>query len=830
MTTKYPAEIDQFDNPKPDDSQAKVRSHSQQHGDANDAIEAVQRKVGSDGSTDPASLDHKVRNLQSVTADLNTAAYQPVESLATSLQGGKADTAVQPADMSAVENGLQTQIDGLVEGQQTSAIYANTLADLQAVTGSYVGQGGFVLNGTGAGQYRWSGSAWAFLRADMLSQKADKSEAIITSGNVAESAQPRGAANNGGVLNFDTRGRVVGFTIPTGQRGGSTYFAGDFPASHLRGRRIRVVQLFNATTGFLGAPLGVNPAVQVQARAGSTVTTVTPVSFSNTQQGNVLTQVGVFDVPANADFVGLVVLLFNGSPTSSDQTITMTSISYAPAVADPGESANDAALSLRLEPLQDGIEANAAALTAGTITSGAMLGEALPRSQVFNGSILNFFPDGRISGFTVPAGQQGGSTYFVGDIPVEDVVGQRIRITQKFEATAGFIGTLSVNPTLGAQWRKGSTVTALTPVSKTTSQAGTVITQVCVVDVPTDAEWVGVGLQLYNAAVAPSNQTIKLSEVGYALVNADSGETLADSTLRVRINRAIRDAQPDDAEYQVTITVKPVGGDYTHPKLALDAILDAASDKKYRVAIYPGQYAGYAEWQLKDWVDLVGIGRRDEIIIGYENPDNAPATTIRNTSVFWAARRSNIKNLTVQIKNGRYAIHAESDGQRPGNEFGIYNCVVRHLGNASAPNNDWATGSQYAVGSGNSPGERYVLRGSHFEGPGGGFSYHTPGYGMPVSATYVDATTVDAEGCSFKATASGNASFAIKPIRPGAGDWCRLVGNTFDGMVLYATNEWISPDTTTNRAQVFVFGNGNTGMNFVTNITGPVTDYTPSFT
>jgi len=369
-------------------------------------------------------------------------------------------------------------------------------------------------------------------------------------------------------------------------------------------------------------------------------------------------------------------------------------------------------------------------------------------------------------------------------------------------------------------------------VSKTTTQVGTTITQICVVDVPADADWVGVGIQLFNSAVAPSDQTIQISEVSYTLALAGAGETLADSTLRIRINRAIEQALPRGVveEYQKTIAVKLVGGDFTHPKLALDSILDAASDNKYRIAVYPGEYTGYAEWHLKDWVDLVGVGRRDEVIIGFESPDDASAATIRNTSVFWAARRSNIKNLTVQIKNGRYAIHAESDGQRPGNEFGIYNCVVRHLGNASAPNNDWAVGSQYAVGSGNSPGERYVLRGSHFEGPGGGFSYHTQGYGMPVGATYTDATMVDAEGCSFKATVNGNASFAIKPIRPGAGDWCRLVGNTFDGMVLYATNEWISPDTTTNRAQVFVFGNGNTGMNFVTNITGPVTDYTPSFT
>jgi len=173
MPTQFPEALDTFDNPRPDSSQAAARTHSQQHGDANDSIEAVQRKVGVDGSADPASLDFKVRDLEGVTADLDTAAYQPASAFATSTQGGKADSAVQPAELGAVTGGLQTQIDTLVEGQQTSAIYADTLTDLQAVTGTYVGQGAFVTNGAGAGQYRWSGSAWQFLRADMLAAKLD---------------------------------------------------------------------------------------------------------------------------------------------------------------------------------------------------------------------------------------------------------------------------------------------------------------------------------------------------------------------------------------------------------------------------------------------------------------------------------------------------------------------------------------------------------------------------------------------------------------------------------------------------------------------------------
>lgn len=71
-------------------------------------------------------------------------------------------------------SGIPADLEALKAGQSSNAIYADTLADLQAVVGTYEGQGAFVTNCDGAGQYRWDGSAWEFLREDTLTQKADK--------------------------------------------------------------------------------------------------------------------------------------------------------------------------------------------------------------------------------------------------------------------------------------------------------------------------------------------------------------------------------------------------------------------------------------------------------------------------------------------------------------------------------------------------------------------------------------------------------------------------------------------------------------------------------
>ena len=71
MATQFPEELDSFTNPQPTDSVAAV-SHAAQHANANDAIEALQAKVGIDGSTDTTSLDYRVTALESSPTDTET--------------------------------------------------------------------------------------------------------------------------------------------------------------------------------------------------------------------------------------------------------------------------------------------------------------------------------------------------------------------------------------------------------------------------------------------------------------------------------------------------------------------------------------------------------------------------------------------------------------------------------------------------------------------------------------------------------------------------------------------------------------------------------------
>ena len=67
MATNFPTSLDALTNPTAVDT-LDSPPHDVQHADANDAIEALQAKVGVDGSAVTGSLDYKVAGL---TTDLN---------------------------------------------------------------------------------------------------------------------------------------------------------------------------------------------------------------------------------------------------------------------------------------------------------------------------------------------------------------------------------------------------------------------------------------------------------------------------------------------------------------------------------------------------------------------------------------------------------------------------------------------------------------------------------------------------------------------------------------------------------------------------------------
>ena len=69
MATNYPTSIDNLSNPESNDSMA---GHAALHSNVNDAIEALESKLGVDGSTDANSIDYKITQLESNLAALDS--------------------------------------------------------------------------------------------------------------------------------------------------------------------------------------------------------------------------------------------------------------------------------------------------------------------------------------------------------------------------------------------------------------------------------------------------------------------------------------------------------------------------------------------------------------------------------------------------------------------------------------------------------------------------------------------------------------------------------------------------------------------------------------
>ena len=75
MATNFPASLDTLTNPTSSDSLSSP-SHSAQHANSNDAIEALQAKVGADSSAVTSSLDYKVAQLEAAGSWVNYAGSQ----------------------------------------------------------------------------------------------------------------------------------------------------------------------------------------------------------------------------------------------------------------------------------------------------------------------------------------------------------------------------------------------------------------------------------------------------------------------------------------------------------------------------------------------------------------------------------------------------------------------------------------------------------------------------------------------------------------------------------------------------------------------------------
>lgn len=135
MATNYPTSLDALTNPVSTDTLASP-DHAFQHTDINDAVEALQAKVGINNSSDSTSLDYKVSKRLVVT-NAQTASY----TLALSDMGKMVEVSVASANTvtvppnSTVAFPVGTVIDLLQTGAGQTTIVAGSGVTVNSAIG-----------------------------------------------------------------------------------------------------------------------------------------------------------------------------------------------------------------------------------------------------------------------------------------------------------------------------------------------------------------------------------------------------------------------------------------------------------------------------------------------------------------------------------------------------------------------------------------------------------------------------------------------------------------------------------------------------------------------
>lgn len=78
MATNFPNSLDNLNNPNATDSMA---GHAALHGNVNDAIEAIQAKLGTNNSSDTNSVDYKITQIESQLLNLDDQSDSIIELL-----------------------------------------------------------------------------------------------------------------------------------------------------------------------------------------------------------------------------------------------------------------------------------------------------------------------------------------------------------------------------------------------------------------------------------------------------------------------------------------------------------------------------------------------------------------------------------------------------------------------------------------------------------------------------------------------------------------------------------------------------------------------------
>ncbi|WP_310622489.1 hypothetical protein [Flexibacterium corallicola] len=628
----------------------------------------------------------------------------------------------------------------------------------------------------------------------MIEDLAQTTENSLGLGNLIESVQMVVEGYAGAIVAGN------GLTIPAGSSGLGSYIQAvwELNTTALAGDRILLRLSFPQSENYSRT---VTPVLNIQLANGSTISRTAEVqTFS--RQSHLTVE---YDYILQGDEIAMkpYISLRSDDLVAANETIELTAFRpYYLNTPSSDETAADRAFNARAARVVDSTLPTLFGV--GNVLSGEKIS-----IQVFDGAVKD-------NKFTVrvPAGNVGELSLIQPTWNIESQAGKRVKLKLGFSTTDTFTRALK-NPAMqvktfdGPQGRPADTYKV------------SVLPQRVVVEIEYTLQGDEISLspyiQLAATAAAEVDEFIRLEEfIPYYLNSSSDILTPLDEVLEERLAGGLAKMVSSKAQAYANIpagiyderkTIAVSGGDYNSPSNAVENILDASAAKRYQLEVKEGIYKD-PEWFDTDFIDFKGT-KKDQCIIDFQQPNDASEEDIAQYSAIYMNQNSRLEGLTVQVRNARYGIHLESNGQYPNKQQSIVNCHIEHLGNDDAVNNAWQ--SQNGIGSGLSSGQVVDVIGNTIISKNGQtFAYHT-------NAWFSDPTVVRIYNNRLVAKPTANV-IGIRCLGSFQPDRCEIVGNTLTGNISYASYAWQPSELKgqpANHAEVEIVGHGNSPAVFL---------------
>lgn len=294
------------------------------------------------------------------------------------------------------------------------------------------------------------------------------------------------------------------------------------------------------------------------------------------------------------------------------------------------------------------------------------------------------------------------------------------------------------------------------------------------------------------------------------------------------LNRVL-ELEKKSPNHKALIVDKNGLGDFTSVVDAVKSINDSSETNVYDIYINEGEYNIIEEYfgeddytdandkglSLPDYVNLIGLGDRDKVILKGEMPDSIKYRTSQAFSTLNVKYNNNIYNMTITAYNCRYPMHDQTSNSSENCVRYIKNCIFIHKGYNGTPytgvvdeehnTTEYRWGSPHAYGQGTNNGSYCEFEYSMFDAQGNtGSAFQTHD-----NKDAVKGTEIKISHCQFN---NKGTSDLINISALGA-KICNIsfVGNKFGGN---KTIKCVCP-TTYNPQENFnyiLYGNGNSDV------------------